>query len=168
MTYRKWPNPRRWLTEIGQIPAYDKLDLARSRNINYLLVSPTSQFAKSQKRIWWIEQPKAIFREQELTGIFKLETDFPGTEKHRYTNHCGWAKPPPPGHPPYPPPPPSCHSVINAINYLCYVNYESVSSVAGVICKAIASVAVLISRVPNGILLQLVSRNRDKTNFIIT
>ncbi len=40
MTYREWPNPGRWLTEIGQIPAYDK--------------------PESQKRIWWNQQPKAI------------------------------------------------------------------------------------------------------------
>ncbi len=60
MTYREWPNPGRWLTEIGQIPAYDK--------------------PESQKRIWWNQQSKAIFRgrgisacrKQEFIGVFNL------------------------------------------------------------------------------------------------
>jgi hypothetical protein len=60
MTYWEWPNPGRWLIEIGQIPAYDK--------------------PESQKRIWWNQQPKAIFRgrgipacrKQEFIGVFNL------------------------------------------------------------------------------------------------
>jgi hypothetical protein len=35
MTYREWPYPGIWLTEIGKIPAYDKPELAWSRNIKY-------------------------------------------------------------------------------------------------------------------------------------
>jgi hypothetical protein len=48
---QEWPNPGRWLTEIGQILACDKPELSRPRKINYrdLLVSPASHFAKSQK-----------------------------------------------------------------------------------------------------------------------
>jgi hypothetical protein len=36
LTYREWPNLRRYLTENGQILAYDKPELARPRHINYL------------------------------------------------------------------------------------------------------------------------------------
>jgi len=38
----EWPDPERWLTENGQIPANEK--------------------SESQKRIWWNRQPKAIFQ----------------------------------------------------------------------------------------------------------
>ncbi len=49
MTYRESPNPGRWLTENGQIPAYDKPELARPQNISYHDPgSPASQFAKFQ------------------------------------------------------------------------------------------------------------------------
>ncbi len=60
MTYQEWPNPGRWLSEIGQIPAYDKQE--------------------SEKRNWWNHQSKVIFRgwavlacrKPEMIGIFKL------------------------------------------------------------------------------------------------
>jgi hypothetical protein len=96
------PNPRRWLTENGQILEDDLPRMARSRTVTYRdwpnpdlrqagmgqaryisyhdLASLASQYAKSQKRIWWNQKPKAIFRGQaisacrkpELIGIFKL------------------------------------------------------------------------------------------------
>jgi hypothetical protein len=35
MTYQEWPNLGRLLAKIGQIPAHDKPELARPRDINY-------------------------------------------------------------------------------------------------------------------------------------
>ncbi len=29
MTYQEWPNPWRWLTQVGQIPVYDNQELVR-------------------------------------------------------------------------------------------------------------------------------------------
>ncbi len=63
MTFQEWRHRERWLTEgpeTNQIPAYDK--------------------PESQKRIWWNQHPKAIFRgpaipacrKPEFIGIFKL------------------------------------------------------------------------------------------------
>ena len=65
MTWREWLNPVRWLTEIGQIPAYNK--------------------PESQKRIWWNQHPKAIFRALAILACRKpkLRRIFKFTEKRR-------------------------------------------------------------------------------------
>jgi hypothetical protein len=74
MTCRVWPNPGRRLIEIGQIPAYDKPEVVRPQNFNCRdLVSPASQFAKYPKRIWWNQQPKALFQRQGISACRKSE-----------------------------------------------------------------------------------------------
>jgi hypothetical protein len=83
MTCRDWPNHRRWLTEIGQIlenylPRLAKYQMMTYQDWPNLGLWQASWFAKSQKRIWWNQQPKAIFwgfaipacRKPELIGIF--------------------------------------------------------------------------------------------------
>ncbi len=85
------PNPRRWLTENGQIledglPRVAKSQLTTSRfwpgPVHQLPWSGVTgkSVCKSQKRIWWNQKPKTIFRGQaipacrkpEWIGIFKL------------------------------------------------------------------------------------------------
>ncbi len=57
MTYREWPNPGKWLTKNGQI--LDLPRLAKSR--------------LTQKRIWWNQQPKAIFQKRAIPAYCKPE-----------------------------------------------------------------------------------------------
>ncbi len=71
------PYPGRWLTNIGQIPAYDKLE--------------------SQKRIWWNQQPKAFFSGWAIQACRKSDwKDFfnwlSGDWKTQ-VSHFDWTKP---------------------------------------------------------------------------
>ncbi len=84
MTCRDWPYPWRWLTQNGQIPEDDlpsmaKFRLLTSRNWPGPITSVTviccyqqSQFANSQKRIWWNQQPK---RKKNLPGLQFIPVD---------------------------------------------------------------------------------------------
>jgi hypothetical protein len=83
MTYWDWPNPGRWLPEEGQIPEDNLPRMAKSRKMTNRDCHKTSLLydkLEPQKRIWWTQQPKAIFRgraipachKPELIGIFKL------------------------------------------------------------------------------------------------
>jgi hypothetical protein len=70
------PNRGRWLTGAWPVPAYDKPELARPRD----LVMPESHLGKPEKMIWWNQLPKVIFQgrvipacpKTEMIGIFKL------------------------------------------------------------------------------------------------
>ncbi len=91
MTYREWPHPGRWLKQNGQIPedyltrlpnpGLQQAKTGQAQEYKLLWAGvPACQFAKSQKRIWWNQQPKAIFKgrmipachKSDLIGIFKL------------------------------------------------------------------------------------------------
>ncbi len=71
MTYREWPNPGRWLTEIGQIPAYDKLE--------------------SQKRMWWNQQPKVIFRGEWYRNLYEF-LNWLSENKKTLVSNFDWKK----------------------------------------------------------------------------
>ncbi len=94
MTHWEWPNPGRWLPEEDQIPEDNLPRMVKSQKITYQEWPNPGRWRtdirhntsllydklESQKRIWWNQQPKAIFRGQaipafhkpELIGIFKL------------------------------------------------------------------------------------------------
>jgi hypothetical protein len=90
ITYREWLNPEDDLftvPEIGQIPAYNMPESARPRNIDYHdLVSPASQFAKSQRKFYVTSRLKPSSGDKRFRLVVvsrNFQIDFPGTENRK-------------------------------------------------------------------------------------